>query len=332
MALKKDLVNEVAVNNDETAWLAISRKVTLAYLAAPKHFPKIMSKFVLEESNDNQQEAYRHLVQLMSLLYHYHITYKMSEDSVPLFLRLCMWLAPQGNNLSNINNLSYKNTSFSFVLNNQLTSNNSSLPGPSCTSSLFSSSAEPLQSSLRAFLAAGILLWLLQSKVSDENVCASAVSLIYSLKSDIFSPESLKSFKVDFKLKILQDKKLNQTSKKEVTVLDKPIEPQAESCDPADVLHSLSLSDTASQANPTDEVSVCDSTKGETKPMHVDEMEELWNWVRNFKERREQVPNPYLSYSNLVQILTALKSSSDFSSYQENFTKFWEETNHALDI
>lgn len=99
MALKKDLVNEVAVHDDETAWLAISRKVTLAYLAAPTHFSKIMCKFVLEEPNDNHQEAYRHLVQLMSLLYHYHITYKMTEDSVPLFLKVCMWLAPQGNNL-----------------------------------------------------------------------------------------------------------------------------------------------------------------------------------------------------------------------------------------
>lgn len=89
----------MTVNSDESAWLAASSKVTSAYLTAPELFPRIMKKFVVEGITPKEQnlgDAYRSLVQAMSLLYHFHITKTQNDNGVPILLKFCMWLAPEG--------------------------------------------------------------------------------------------------------------------------------------------------------------------------------------------------------------------------------------------
>lgn len=285
-ALQKDLATEVSVTSEDSAWYAVSSKVTLAYLAAPTLFPRIKQKFVIDKATTDQdlQAAYRLLVQAVSLLYHYHITNMLNDKGVPMFLKFCIWLSPQG---------------------------------PFHTDSVFAASAIALQSSLRAYLAAGLLLWMAQSGLSDPAVKASAIEAVGRLKADIFSTESLKSFKVDFKLKVLQERRASQTMKgkrdKEIKENNEEIEDHVN--DPAEQIKALTLEESQKDS-------------GSVKSAEEEEIEQLKNWVEKFTDLNEKVPNPYLSYSNLVQYLNA--NNEDGGRMLEQYTTFWEEVNAQL--
>lgn len=174
---------------------------------------------------------------------------------------------------------------------------------------MFLPSSLLLKKSLRAFLAAGVLIWALKADVS--TISGLVVSLIDSLKSDIFCPEALKSFKVDFKLKLLVDTtdKRNVMKTTDETNDSKPVQNIV-----TDQLDSLSLEETSALDSKT-----------------CDEREELSKWVSEFKEKREKVPNPYLSYSHLVQVLATIRANSNSSEDHDKFSKFWEQSTAAVD-
>lgn len=317
-ALKKDLLKEITVNNESSALLALSCKVTLAYLAAPTLFPRVLQKFAVEDADSQTpdlQEAYRYLVQAMSFLYQYHITHKLTEDVIPLFLKLSIWLAPQGPN-----------------------------SGPFKVDSTASSPVLSLQSSLRAFLASGLLLWMIRVPL-DSNTRSLLPPLIEALKCDIFSLESLKSFKVEFKLKVMQENKLNQISQRQNENQQEVIKVESDNSkeiktsesEPQQLQEVLDQEGLESK-NTNIVCSPDDSRKSpsteavlkECKSVEEDELEILTKWLRDFKEKREKVPNPYLSYSHLLQYLKSLKTD-EHTELIEKYQTFWEESTSSID-
>lgn len=325
LALENDFVNEITVNNEETAWLAASRKLTQAYLAAPDLFPQIKERFLIEDILDkgqNLQSAYRHLVQAMALLYHFHITSMKNESGVPIFLRVCMWLAPRG---------------------------------PLQNDSMFASPSSSLQSSLRAYLAAGLLFWMLKWNTTDECKRAQVLATVESLKNDIFSVDSLKSFKVEFKLKFLQECKVNRLLKeKQVTkpegTLDSPENVHTQTSNdfqdetlPVHTTQKAAIGDlsqtdlTEPENTATRNMESVTGNQGVILPCadqnaDADELDELSNWIEEFTVRREKVPNPYLSYSNLIQVLNINKTDKSCNEMLEKYSAFWEQCNSLLDV
>lgn len=284
-ALQHDLANEMTINSEAAAWLAASSKMTLAFLAAPSLFPKIKQKFIPEVEVEDTKKAYRYLTQAMAVLNDTHVTALLQANHVPILLKFCMWLAPTG---------------------------------PFKANSVFSSTENPLQVSLRAHLAAAMLTWLLKCDSIDESVRSLGLETIDVVKSDIFSVEALTWFKNKFQLEVLQ-----KTVKNEVSLSDKDRSLDAhkvEACDddstPSDKMAALTIID----QNDKSVTPEGDGSKSLTQ------VEELKTAIEEFIEARESVPNPYLSYSHLNQYL----NSTANAGLLEEYSNLWKNVTGSI--
>lgn len=165
----------------------------------------------------------------------------------------------------------------------------------------------------------------------NQHIRLVALKLIESLKSDIFSLDSLKWFKVEFKLKVLQDSKMNKAQK------EKKEENQSKDSDldkEEERLKSLSIQEDAPTSNSVlSQNGTSQDSDIKDHEIAVDtEIDQLSAWLQEFAYRREKVPNPYLSYSGVIQCIKSITEPDDCSEILQQFSKFWEETNMLLDI
>ncbi|XP_034256257.1 gem-associated protein 5 isoform X2 [Thrips palmi] len=287
-ALQQELVDETTVTSEVAAWLAASSKVTLAFLAAPSLFPKIKHKFVPDIDGEDKIKAYRYLIQAMSVLNDMNITALLKANSVPILLKFCMWLAPAG---------------------------------PFKAGSIFSSSQVSLQASLRAYLAAGVLLWLSKCDSLEESVRSLGLETIDIVKSDIFSPEALNWFKNKFQLDVLlKSPKIELSSPRdESSSIGIGVGVTDGNDVTSDKMALLSI-DEHSEKLPKAKDENNSSSENGIRPMT--EVEKLKIAVQEFVDAREMVPNPYLSYSQLSQYLNSAQADlvDKYSVYWKHVT------------
>lgn len=165
--------------------------------------------------------------------------------------------------------------------------------GPFKADSMFASSESSLQVSLRAYLGAGVLQWLLKSDNLDESVSSLGLETIDIVVKDIFSADALTWFKNKFQLDVVQ-----KTENALVPTLSK-VDACRGNDDTSEKLALLCINDDSQIPQNEKNSSLENTAKPSTQ------LEELKRAIEEFVMAKETVPNPYLSYSHLSQYLNA---------------------------